>query len=93
MAKTDAVYMRIDPELKKNSEVILSKLGLTQNEAINVFLSQVVLQRGLPFTVKMPPLSRAEAETRLLEKIREAEESSENEPHMTLTELKERLGV
>jgi DNA-damage-inducible protein J len=93
MARTDTMYMRIEPALKANAEAILSKLGLTPNEAINIFLNQVVLQRGLPFSVKMPPLTRAEAEAAFFERVKEAEESFQNEPHLTIGELKEKLGV
>ncbi|MDR1939269.1 MAG: type II toxin-antitoxin system RelB/DinJ family antitoxin [Clostridiales bacterium] len=93
MAKTDTVYMRIDPNLKANAESILSRLGLTPNEAINIFLNQVVLQRGLPFSIKIPPQTKEEAEAALFERIREAEESFANEPHLTIGELKARLGI
>ena len=93
MPRTDSMYMRIDPKLKANAEAILSRLGLTPNDAINVFLNQVVLQRGLPFEIKMPPMTRAEAETIFFEKIREAEESFKNEPGMTIDELEAKLGV
>jgi len=93
MAKTDTVYMRIDPKLKTNAETVLNQLGLTPNEAINIFLNQVVLQRGLPFAVKMPPMTKDEAAAIFFERIKEAEESFANESHLTLQELKEKLGV
>ena len=93
MPKTDSMYMRIDPKLKANAEAILSRLGLTPNDAINVFLNQVVLQRGLPFAVKMPPMTRPEAEAIFFDKIREAEESFANEQSMTIDELEAKLGV
>ena len=93
MPKTDSMYMRIDPKLKADSEAILSRLGLTPNDAINVFLNQVVLHRGLPFAVKMPAMTRAEAEAIFFDKIREAEESFANEPSMTIDELEAKLGV
>jgi len=93
MAKTDTVYMRIEPKLKANAEAVLSSLGLTPNEAINIFLNQVVLHKGLPFAVKIPPMTKAEAQAAFYEKIREAEESFANEPHFTIEELKEKLGV
>jgi DNA-damage-inducible protein J len=93
MTKTDTVYMRIDPKLKASAETILSRLGLTPNEAINIFLNQVVLQRGLPFSVKMPPVTREEAEAALLERIGEAEESFATEPHLTIDDLKAKLGI
>ncbi|MCL2861323.1 MAG: type II toxin-antitoxin system RelB/DinJ family antitoxin [Firmicutes bacterium] len=93
MPKTDTVYMRIEPMLKANAEMVLSTLGLTPNEAITIFLKQVVLQRGLPFAVKIPPMTKAEAKEVFFEKVKEAEESFENEERLTLKELKEKLGV
>jgi DNA-damage-inducible protein J len=93
MAKTDSMYMRIEPALKENAEEILSQLGMTPNEAINIFLKQVVLHKGLPFAVRVPQLSKAEAQAILLSKLQEAEESLAGEPHLTLAELKSKLGV
>ena len=54
MSKTSYINIRTDLELKQQSEAILSKLGLTKTEAINIFLKQVVLNDGLPFEVKIP---------------------------------------
>ena len=44
----------MDPDLKADAEKVLSKLGISTTEAINLFLSQVRLRRGLPFDVKIP---------------------------------------
>jgi DNA-damage-inducible protein J len=85
--------MRIEPALKENAEEILSQLGMTPNEAINIFLKQVVLHKGLPFDVRIPLLTKSEAQAILLSKIKEAEDSFANEPHMTLAELKSSLEV
>ena len=93
MSKTDTMYMRIDPTLKANAEAVLSRLGLTPNDAINVFLNQVVLQRGLPFEIKMPPMTRAEAEAMFFAKVNEGEESFAAEPSMTIDELEAKLGL
>lgn len=60
MAKTSNVFARIEPELKKQAENILSELGIPMSNAIGLFLKQVVLQRGIPFDMKLPasvPLS------------------------------------
>jgi len=54
MSRTANVFARIEPELKENSESILSELGIPMSNAICLFLRQVVLQRGLPFEVKLP---------------------------------------
>jgi len=54
MAKTSNLYVRIDPALKEQAEQILDTLGLAPSSAINMFYKQIVLQRGLPFDVKIP---------------------------------------
>lgn len=42
--------IRIDEKIKKDSFIILSKIGLDMSSAIKVFLSQVIVEGGLPFT-------------------------------------------
>jgi DNA-damage-inducible protein J len=54
MAKTAMIMARTTPDLKKDVERILKKLGLSTTEAINIFLSQIRLRQGLPFDVKIP---------------------------------------
>ena len=39
MAKTAMVIARVEPELKKDSEKVLKKLGMSITEAVNLFLS------------------------------------------------------
>ena len=54
MAKSENLYARIEPDLKEQAEAILSSLGIPASNAITMFYRQVVLQRGLPFEVKLP---------------------------------------
>lgn len=54
MAKTANLYARIEPELKEQAESILSALGIPASNAITMFYTQIVLNRGLPFDVKLP---------------------------------------
>jgi len=54
MAKTAMIMARTTPDLKKDVEKILKKLGMSTTEAINIFLSQIRLLQGLPFDVKIP---------------------------------------
>lgn len=51
---TISTTIRIDSKIKQESTKMLEDLGMTVSEAINVFLRQVVLHRGLPFEVKYP---------------------------------------
>lgn len=54
MAKDANVFARVDASLKEQAEDILAQLGMPMSNAINVFLNQVVLRRGLPFEVILP---------------------------------------
>ena len=54
MSKTANLYVRIEPELKEQAEKILSALGIPASNAINMFYKQIILQRGLPFDLKLP---------------------------------------
>ena len=53
--RTANVYTRVDPETKEKAEAILEKLGIPMSNAIGMFLKQVVIQRGIPFEMKLPP--------------------------------------
>jgi len=52
--KSANLYARIEPEVKEQAEKILSALGIPASNAINMFYKQIILQRGLPFEVKIP---------------------------------------
>ncbi|MBQ8508364.1 MAG: type II toxin-antitoxin system RelB/DinJ family antitoxin [Clostridia bacterium] len=54
MAKTETLHVRVDPITKQYADEILVTLGLSTSEAINLFLHQVVLRGGLPFSVTLP---------------------------------------
>lgn len=54
MAKTANLYARIESDVKEQAESILSTLGIPASNAINMFYKQIILQRGLPFEVKIP---------------------------------------
>ncbi len=54
MAKTTNLYVRLEPGLKEQAESVLGQLGIPVSNAVNIFLRQVVLQRGIPFEVKLP---------------------------------------
>ena len=52
--KTEMIHARVDPKLKKSTEAIFFKIGLSTTEAIRLFLTQVQLHKGLPFPVCAP---------------------------------------
>lgn len=55
------INLRLDDRLKEDSTKILNDLGMDVTGAIKIFLTQVVLQQGIPFDVslKKPDLLKA----------------------------------
>ena len=58
--------IRIDDNLKKQAEMVVSDLGLTLSSATTLFLKQVVRCNGIPFELKADPFYSVENQTRLL---------------------------
>lgn len=54
MSKTATIQARIDPEIKEQSQKILKALNITMSEAISLYLTQITLNRGIPFDIKLP---------------------------------------
>ncbi|MGE4296246.1 MAG: type II toxin-antitoxin system RelB/DinJ family antitoxin [Campylobacterales bacterium] len=46
--------MKLDPQAKAEAKEVLSALGLTLSEAVNLFLHQVKLRQGIPFEIELP---------------------------------------
>lgn len=52
--KTETVRARVEPSLKYEVETVLDHLGLTMSEAIELYLCQIKLQKGIPFDIRIP---------------------------------------
>ncbi|MEG0374519.1 MAG: type II toxin-antitoxin system RelB/DinJ family antitoxin [Raoultibacter sp.] len=48
------VSARLDAQLKEEAEDVLSSLGISHSAAISALYSQIVLQQGLPFDLRIP---------------------------------------
>ena len=53
MAKTSNIFARVEPEIKEQAELVLTELGIPMSNAINIFLRQIIIQRGIPFDLKL----------------------------------------
>ena len=54
MPKDAVVHVRVESETKQQAEEVFNALGLSTSEAVNLFLKQVVLHKGLPFALRIP---------------------------------------
>jgi addiction module RelB/DinJ family antitoxin len=72
MEKTATLNLRISPEVKKSAEIVLSKLGVPMATAVDMFLKQVVLTGGIPFSVTLPKApNRINTDTMTISQIRD----------------------
>lgn len=47
------IMVRVDPEIKQQANSIFNLLGLDMSCAINIFLRQAIMARGMPFPIKL----------------------------------------
>ena len=71
--KKERSNLYLNAELKEKARKILSRYGLSLSDAVNIFLAQVVLERGIPFPVKIPN----EETRKVLEEVRKGENLEE----------------
>ena len=54
MEKTTTLNLRVNPNVKKRVEDILSQLGIPMSTAIDMYLKQISMFEGIPFAVTLP---------------------------------------
>ena len=60
MAATAMIHVRVDEEIKTQAAETLASMGLSVSDAVRVFLKRVVVEKAMPFDVRVP-----NAETRV----------------------------
>lgn len=54
MAKTANINLRIEPEVKKEAELLFNSFGISVTDAINIFIRTSLMEGGFPFQIKQP---------------------------------------
>lgn len=54
MEKTTTLNLRVNPDVKKRAEKVLSQLGIPMSTAIDIYLKQISLTGGIPFSITLP---------------------------------------
>lgn len=50
----ETTSIKLDKNIKEDAKKIFAKLGISMGDAVNMFLAQVSMNKGLPFEVKIP---------------------------------------
>ncbi|MCF6206312.1 MAG: type II toxin-antitoxin system RelB/DinJ family antitoxin [Sulfurovum sp.] len=85
--------LRLEEETFNEAKKILSSLGMNFTEAVNIFASMVVQERGLPFDVKVsdyPSISFEEAQAKVHKSLEAMTESSGKDAQSFFKELLEK---
>lgn len=54
MAKSANIMTRVEPEIKERAEIVLEQLGISMSTAMTMYLTQIALQRKIPFEIGLP---------------------------------------
>lgn len=68
------IQVRIDSKLKKEVSKIFESLGLDLSSGIKMYFNQVLIKKGIPFSVRTGNGFTPEQEARILASIKEAED-------------------
>lgn len=58
--RNDVIHVRVSDDLKKTVDEILSDLGLTLSYAVNMYLKQIELKKGIPFPIELSDSKQSE---------------------------------
>ena len=59
MEKTMTLNLRVNPTVKQQAEDVLKQLGIPMATAIDMYLRQITLTGGIPFSLSLPKASAA----------------------------------
>ncbi len=59
MEKSMTLNLRVNPVVKQQAEDVLKKLGIPMATAIDMYLRQIKLTGGIPFSVTLPKVPEA----------------------------------
>lgn len=54
MEKTMTLNLRVNPIIKKQAEEILKQLGIPMATAVDMYLRQIIMTGGIPFSLSLP---------------------------------------
>lgn len=54
MEKTTTMNLRVNPAIKQRAEDVLKQLGISMATAVDIYLRQIAMTGGIPFSVTLP---------------------------------------
>lgn len=69
MGKTATLNIRVNPDVKENAESVLAQLGIPMATAIDMYLKQISLVGGIPFSIVLPKAANSVSVTQIHQKL------------------------
>lgn len=93
--KTATFQMRINPEIKRQVEMVYAKQGLTFTDAVNIFIQQSLNVEGLPFLAspENEAYLKAKAMRRLTDEVQKGWDSAQRDGWVSEEDAYRQLGV
>jgi DNA-damage-inducible protein J len=89
---TSLLQIRIDKQKKEQAQEIFKNLGMSLTTGINIFLSAVLRERGIPFQLYEDESNKTLSKE-TLKKLKQGYEDIEKGDVYTLEEVKSHLGL
>ena len=87
MAKTSTIHVRIEPEIKEQVDNILTEIGISTTDAVNMFFRQVIRYQGIPLDLRIPNAETIAA----IEEVEEMIRTGSGKAYNSVEELFESL--
>lgn len=96
--KTANVIARVEPDIKEQAERIMEQLGIPTSVLINMLYKQIILKKGIPFSVTLAnepksvsEMSKAEFDSMMEIGLQQAKEGKTRPAREVFAELRQEI--
>ena len=85
------VQVRVDEKIKSDADQIFERLGIDLPTAVRIFLARAVMEKGIPFSMKLP----TQAPSDIVDAMKATSAAAENAgvADMTLDEINAEIAL
>lgn len=96
--KTANVIARVEPDIKEQAEKIMEQLGIPVSVLINMLYKQIILKKGVPFSISLvneptavSEMSKAEFDVMMERGLQQAKEGKARPARDVFAELRQEI--
>ena len=96
--KTANVIARVEPDVKEQAEKIMEQLGIPTSVLINMLYKQIIMKKGIPFSVTLAnepkavnEMSTAEFDSMMEKGLQQAREGKTRSAREVFAELRQEI--